>query len=174
MHKQAGYSLVELVTVLGVMSILSVMAAGSFLSYSSRTQAGEAMTVTEGLRSGVVTYYKDNGNVPPQALSDMFGAGPGSLQTDHLGKYISGVNMENGHIVVTYGLKADNGIAGTTLTFTPYESRGGGILWNCGTAAPPTDGTTNLGVAGSLAGLPVGVLTTTTTLPTEFLPRDCK
>jgi type IV pilus assembly protein PilA len=174
--KEAGFSLVEMVTVLGVMSILSVMAVGAFMSYGARTQAGEALQVTEGLRSGFTTYYADLGKVPPQSLVDLFGAGaPGSAMNDHMGKYVASVNMENGHLVVTYGLGADPVLAGDVLTFTPYETRGGGIIWQCGNAAIPVDaGATQLGLAGTVAGAPVGALTSVTTLDSEFLPRDCR
>ncbi|MHC4621515.1 MAG: pilin [Planctomycetota bacterium] len=176
MKKQAGFSLVEMVTVLGVMSILSVMAVGAFMSYGARTQAGEGLRVTEGLRSGFSTYYADLGRVPPQTLVDLFGAGAaGSLLTDHMGKYVASVDVENGHLVITYGINADPVLAGDILTMTPYETRGGGIIWQCGTSGVPIDSlAVPLELAGSVAGAPVGTLTSVTTLDTEFLPRDCR
>lgn len=176
MQKQQGFTLVELVTVLGVMSILSVMAVGAFMEYGARTQAAEALNVTEGIRSGIVTYYRDLGRVPPQSLIDLYGvAAPGSDPSHHLGKYVSQVAIENGHIVVTYGIGADPRLSGDVLTFTPYETVGGGILFQCGTGGVPVDGNAiPLAVAGTIAGAPVGLLTSTTTLDLEFLPRDCR
>ena len=174
--RQAGFSLIELMVTLGVMSIIAVMATGSFMSYSSRTQAAEAMNVTEGLRSGIVTHYADSGRVPPQTLIDLYGpSAPGALLTDHSGKYTSSVDIENGHLVITYGIKADPVLAGDILTMTPYETRGGGVVWQCGNSPVPVDGlAAPLSVAGTLSGSPVGVLSSVTTLDAEFLPRDCR
>ena len=176
MKKQAGFSLVELMTVLAVLSILAVMAVGATMSYGARTQAAEGLQVTEGLRSSMTTAYADRGRVPVQSLIELYGTGvPGSLATDHLGKYTATVDIENGHLVVTYGLDADPILVGDVLMMTPYETRGGGIIWSCGTALPPVDSLgAPLSLAGTVAGSPVGVATSTTTLDGEFLPRDCK
>lgn len=177
MNKQQGFSLVELVVVLAVMGILSVMAASSFASYSARTQAGEAFKITEGLKGQYLTYYSESGKIPPLTLADIYGTGDGSLPAHHVGNYVSSVTIDGGEIVVTYGIKADSALSGTTLTMMAHESVSGNLVWQCGYAANPTDGGSpagELGVAGSRAGAAATGSATATTTPAELLPRACR
>lgn len=176
MNKQAGYTLVELVTVLTVVGILSVMAAGSFSSFNAKTQAMEGLKITEAIRGEYSTYYTETGKTTPATLGDLYGTGDGSQDVHHVGAYVERVGIDGGDIVVTYGLKADPALSGSRLVLRPYESVGGAIIWRCGFASVPTgsDGITPLNRAGTQAGAALAGTALTTTVAEQYLPRSCR
>jgi prepilin-type N-terminal cleavage/methylation domain-containing protein len=59
-----GYTLIELMVVLFIISILAVIATAQYASYVARTQAVEAMLFLERAKGVVIEYHADYGAYP--------------------------------------------------------------------------------------------------------------
>lgn len=79
-------------------------------------------------REAVAQSYGASGAWP----ADPSGAG---LQDAYEGKYVSGIDVSNGVILIRYGNAAHTFIAGHTLTLRPAAAADGSIEWACGYAA---------------------------------------
>ena len=170
---QYGYTLVEMMTVLAVTSILTFMATSSFVAFTTKSQAAEAVKVTEGLQQSFRAFYVDNGKTPPLTLVDL--QGTGALPKHNMGRYVGSVDLDAGNLVVTYGLQAADALQGTVLTMRPFETGGGGLIWQCGLSPAPVDiDGLPLSVAGTSVGSPVGATLATTTVAQEYLPKECR
>ena len=95
-------------------------------------------------------------------------AGMSANAGDTSGKYVTGVQVANGVITITYGNEANQQINGDTLTLTPYESADLSVAWRCGTANAPV-GTNLLGTAAGAATAYVAP-----TVIDRYLPAACR
>jgi len=87
--------------------------------------------------------------------------------TDTKGKYVSQVDVDTGRVDVTFGGDVHLEIFGNTISFTPYMTPSGTVIWRCGSApAPP--GTV------LLEGNGVETAHQDPTVPTKYLPRVCR
>jgi hypothetical protein len=84
--------------------------------------------------------------------------------TDTQGRYVQGVAIIDGTIVVTFGMAAHDAIAGRVLTHRPYRTAEGNVGWACGYAAPPQ----------GLAALGKGGVAAVTTIDSKYLPSACR
>jgi type IV pilus assembly protein PilA len=93
-------------------------------------------------------------------------AGMSNTATDTNGKYVTGVDVQGGTIVITYGVDANakiSGAANNTLAIVPYQTADASVAWRCGTAnAPAATGTAILGNV------------VTTTVDVRYLPKACR
>jgi hypothetical protein len=106
-----------------------------------------------------------------QPPADRTEAGLSAFAIDTVGRYLYSVAVWNGTIIVTYGNQANSLIDSETLSFTPYQSVDGTIVWRCGNAPYPA-GT-------ALMGTSSGVLTAAYIAPsagmrTKYLPPQCR
>ena len=104
-----------------------------------------------------------------EAPADRAAAGLSANLTDTTGKYVQSVDVSNGVLVVMFGHEVNAAIDGLTLTMTPYETLGGGIVWRCGSAPVPS-GTQPMGTAGG--GNTAAYLAPT--VPLQYLPSSCR
>ena len=82
MHKQQGFTLIELMIVVAIIAILAAIAIPAYQDYTARAQASEAVTLLGGLKTPVVEYYNTNGSVP--SMTDI-----GTATTT--GKYVASI-----------------------------------------------------------------------------------
>jgi len=137
-----------------------------------RAQVLEAFDAVETIQDAIevagVVLGSQNMPVPPADRSE---TGLSAFATDTVGLYFNSVAIWNGSIIVTYGNEANPLIFAETLSFTPYESVDGSIVWRCGNAPYP---------AGTwLMGTSSGVLTATYIAPSagmlsRYLPPQCR
>jgi len=105
--------------------------------------------------------------VPP---ANRQGAGLTLNATDTFGRYFTAVSIGNGVITVTYNnIDTHPQILGRTMTWTPYETPDGTIVWRCGNAASPS-GAVPMGTA---AAIRVAAYAAPTVL-NRYLPTDCR
>jgi len=137
-----------------------------------RAQVLEAFDAVETIQNAIevagVALGSQNMPVPP---ADRTEAGLTAFATDTVGLYFYSVAVWNGTIIVTYGNQASPLIASETLSFTPYESVDGTIVWRCGSATYPA-GTVLMGTSSS-------VVVSTYIAPSagmlaKYLPPQCR
>lgn len=114
-----------------------------------RAQILEAFDVVETMQDAIEAAGAALGSpTMPTPPMDRAQAGLTIAPTDTLGNYFNSVNIVFGTVTVTYGNEANNFIRGESLSFTPYESPDGTIVWRCGDAVAPA----NAQLMGTLAG----------------------
>jgi len=156
---QKGFTLIELMIVVAIIGILAAIAIPAYQDYTIRAQVSEGMTLAAAAKTAITETFQSTGVAPAnRSASGMTGAA-----TDTAGKYVSGVEVTSGVIIVTFGNDANANVTNTTLRFTPYISGDNSVNWRCGAAAAPT-GTnimTNVTFANS-------------TIDSAYLPASCR
>lgn len=151
---QSGFTLVEIMVVVGIACILGAIAFPAYQNYMIRAQVSEGLSLAGGWKTAVLDYYTNNARWPEEA--DLIGNSPSA------GKYTSDIHVTAGVIWITYGGDlAHPAIKGGVLTLVPYLNSNNDVLWQCGLApAPP----------GTMA---VGAVPGGTTLTAAQLPSGC-
>jgi len=137
-----------------------------------RAQVLEAFDVVATLQDAVEAAGAALGSPSqPVAPSNRTEAGLTAVGTDTVGLYFHSVDIWNGTITVTYGNEANSVIAYETLSWTPYESVDGTIVWRCG-AAPFPAGTQLMGTS-AFSTTAVYVAPSSGML-SKYLPHHCR
>ncbi|MDE2225022.1 MAG: RDD family protein [Xanthomonadaceae bacterium] len=113
-------------TVVPVVAILAAIAIPAYQTYLVRAQVAEGMTLSGGAKVAVGEYLGARGSLP----ADNTAAGLADPDTLN-GQYVSSVQVQNGSVIVTFGGRANQAVAGDHLVFSPYGSRGA-VQWRCG------------------------------------------
>lgn len=95
-------------------------------NYTIRAQVSQGMTEAFRVRAAVEEYQKSHGELP--ANNEEAGLPP---PNEISGKYVSQIAVEGGELVVVYGNKADEKIAGKTLLLVPDTSNSAEFSWTC-------------------------------------------
>ncbi len=123
---QQGFTLVELMVVVGIISILASMAVPAYLDHSIRAQVGQGIKLGSGAKIAVTEYYQDRGAYP----ADNATAGL-EAAANITGKYVTQVAVTGaGLIQVTLGNDVNFNLLNAVLTFTPVDNAGS-ITWAC-------------------------------------------
>jgi len=166
---QQGFTLIELMIVVAIIGILAAIAIPAYSDYTVRAQVSEGLNIASNLKTPITQNYLDTGRV----AGNLAQAGIDSDATLNSGTYVNSVGITNGAIIITYGQAANALINEETLTMTPYESGGGGIVWRCGWADVPVNGAGNeLNPIGSDSSSPA--VYAEPTVDSKYLPASCR
>jgi len=156
---QQGFTLIELMIVVAIIGILAAIAIPAYQDYTIRAQVTEGLNLASAVKAAVAETYADRGAWP----ANLAAVGIVNATT---GKYVSGMAINNGTIVITYGLQANAAnLAGQTLSLKPLVSANDDVIWICGLGATPAGAVEAAsGASGAVA----------TSLVAKYMPSNCR
>lgn len=128
MSNEQGFTLIEMMIVIAIVGILAAMAIPVYQSYSARAQLSEAMTVSGGIRSEIVSSFMGSTGTFVGINSGTNGI-PAPEEVE--GSYVESVSVADGVVSVTLGNDVSDFLAGEVLTLTPTTTSGDSLLWSC-------------------------------------------
>lgn len=156
--KESGFTLIELMIVIAIITILSTMALPSYQDRVIRSQIEEAFNLAEIAMDGVEEFYKAKKRMPVNNKA----AGLPNPQMI-IGNYVTGVYVNNGVVDISLGNRINKNVAGKVVTIRPAIVKGAPVVpisWVYAFASVP-EGMTVLGDNGS-------------TVQPRHLPVNCR
>jgi type IV pilus assembly protein PilA len=157
-RRDTGFSIVEMLVVIGVVATLALMTVPTYLEKAVRDQVIEALPLAEIAKPPLAIAW---------ALAQSFpadNAAAGLPAADKIvNNYVSSVSVQDGAIHLTFGNKASNTIKGKFLTIRPAVVEDTPIVpvaWICGNSSVPAKMTVR------------GI--NKTNIPPLFLPLKCR
>ena len=144
--------------VVAIIGILAAIAIPAYQDYTIRAQVTEGMNMAAAAKAAVAETWMARGVAPASRTV----AGMTPTATDTSGKFVTGVNVLNGEIIVSYGNTAHLNILNATLVLTPYLSVDNSVSWQCAFGLPPTGATV------------MGAGPTASTIQERYLPSNCR
>ncbi|MCC7461915.1 MAG: pilin [Gammaproteobacteria bacterium] len=157
---QKGFTLIELMIVVAIIGILAAIAIPAYQDYTIRAQVTEGLNLASDLKAGVAEVFAQEGTF---VGIDLLKLGISGASTDKSGKYVTGIDVDDGTITITYGGPQGNtNINGKFLSLRPTVSVNGDVIWNCGYKAEA--GADPTGAAGA----------NNTDITPKYVPANCR
>ncbi len=152
-----GFTLIELMIVIAIISILASIAVPQYQAYTIRTQISEGLNMASETKTAIGHFYSSRGRLPDSNAS------VGLFQASSItGNYVTSIEVtDSGAILITFGNRVNALVSGNTLGLNTGRNAAGNLVWICGNAPLPS-GVTQTG--GSV----------TTSLDSRYLPTNCR
>lgn len=164
-RQDKGFTLIELMIVVAIIGILASLAISAYQTYTVRAQVAEAINMGAGAQIPVVDAYNNTGEPP----ADRAEAGMSLDPTDTKGSYVLQVDIDTGRVDVMMGNRAHAEVSGLLVSFTPYLTRSGGVVWRCGASAQPGGTIPMQDASGSVVATHLDP-----TIAERYLPPTCR
>ncbi len=129
--KQQGFTLIELMIVVGIIGILSALAVPAYQSYVIKTEANAGVSIPRALLTNIDMYIQEEGAFPQTADAADFGADADMSAMGTLAFVQDGGTATNGTATFTFGAEAS--LDGQIVTYTRT-----GAGWKCEHDIPAT------------------------------------
>lgn len=131
MARQQGFTLVELLVVLFVLSIVAMLAVPVYKDYATRTKVAEGLSLASPIKSLITEFYILNGRLPLDAVELHL-----SDPSQYFGKWTESIGIanvpSNATITITYSnAKLPRLEGNNTITLVPRETGRGTLTWDC-------------------------------------------
>jgi type IV pilus assembly protein PilA len=135
MRARKGFTLVELMVVVGIVAMLALMTIPSLVEKTVRDQVAEALPLAELAKTPIAVAWLAGQPLPAD------NAAAGLPAADKIvGNYVASVEVRDGAINLTFGNRANSALSGKVLTLRPAvvaDSPMVPIAWICGQASVP-------------------------------------
>jgi type IV pilus assembly protein PilA len=134
MHTR-GFTLLEMMVVIGVVAILALMAIPTYQDKFIRDQIAEALPLADIAKPPVALSWAVLQTFPADNAAAAL-----PIAEKIVNNYIKSVAIQNGAINITFGNKANNVILGKVLTLRPAVVEDAPVVpvtWVCGYATAP-------------------------------------
>lgn len=124
---QKGFSLLELLVVLGIIGVLSAAALPAYHAYTIRAHVAEGIYLSSAVKAAIHEHYYKFGLWPTSNSSADV-----PLGTSIAGNATRSVTINNGIITILYRTQVGSG---QSIVFSPTLNNLGSIEWQCKTGS---------------------------------------
>ena len=133
--RSSGFTLVELMIAVAVISILAAIAVPTYRDYTVRAKISEALNIAASAKISVTEYYITEGRLP----NSLREAGLETVTTDYIKSLEYAGDETRGQLVLTLADDIGGDAGGKKVAISTEPVHGGTLLdWNCTPAE--TDG----------------------------------
>ncbi len=126
-----GYTLIELMLIVAIISIILVMALPLYQQYSTRARIAEGLSLATRFKTAVAETYLSNGSFPT-GNSEAGISNPGSYETDDVDNITVSDTPTPGSVIITFKISEFPDLGGNnTLVLVPSGASSGSITWDC-------------------------------------------